>query len=263
MKKLEASLNAKRFIFTVTTGRSGSTFLTEVLSCLKDTCSTHEPRHSFAQVMRMTQGYPIVAEEFLTKKKIPSIKKRLKNKSIYAESSHLFCKGFVEPWLSSKEVPTPDLICLDRDLRKVSLSLYLLGTIPGRSWKGLQYYLAPNDPDNLTLLKKHESLHDYQICYWYCLEIEARKKHYKNLIEKQGGKCIHTSIDQLKTPKGIEAIRNTLNLPDFSYMGRRRYQKIINQVINPKTRSKKRLDITEEQLAPWEKEVEDTIVYKS
>lgn len=262
MRKI-VSLKQKRFIFTVTTGRSGSSFLTEILGCLKDTCSVHEPRPRLDRVMRMTQGYPIVAEEFLSKKKIPAIGGMLKNKSIYAESSHLFCKGFVEAWLRSDEVPTPDLICLDRDLRKISCSLLQIGTTPGRTWQGLKYYLAPNDPDNLTLIEEHDSLHDYQICYWYCLEIEARKKHYKTLIEEQGGKCIHTSIEQLKTPEGIEAVRENLNLPGFSFFGKQRYQRIINQVINPKSKEKNRLNITEKQIIAWEKEIEDKIIYKS
>jgi len=258
-----APLKYKRFIFTVTTGRSGSNFLTEILACLKDTCSVHEPRPRFDKVMRMTQGYPIIAEEFLSKKKIPAIGKRLKNKSIYVESSHLFCKGFLEPWLRIDEVPVPDLICLDRDLRKISRSLFQIGTTPGRTWHGLKYYLAPNDPDNLTLIEGHDSLHDYQMCYWYCLEIEARKKHYKALIEKHGGKCVHTSIDELKTMDGIEAVREKLSLPAFSFFGKQRYQRIINKVINPKSKEKNRLDITEEQIVGWEKELEDKIIYKS
>jgi hypothetical protein len=257
-----ASLKHKRFIFTVTTGRSGSNFLTEVLACLKDTCSVHEPRPRFDKVMRMTQGYPIVAEEFLAKKKIPAMEKKLKNKSIYAESSHLICKGFLEAWLKIDGVSTPDLICLDRDLRKISRSLLQLGTTPGRTFQGLKYYLAPNDPDNLTLIEDHGSLHDYQVCYWYCLEIEARKKHYKALIEKHGGKCVHTSIDELKTEKGIEAVRKKLSLPAFSFFGKRRYQRIINQVINPRSKEKSHLNITEEQIIAWEKELEDRIIYK-
>jgi hypothetical protein len=81
-------------------------------------------------------------------------------------------------------------------------------------------------------------------------------------VEEVGGKCIHTSIGALKTPKGISFIQDELNLPGFSLLGERRYQKTINRVINAKTEKKRALDISEAQILGWEQALEDRVSYK-
>lgn len=248
-------LSDKRFIFTVTTGRSGSNFLTEVMACLKGVVSVHEPKPRYDRVLSMVQNCPSIANEFLERKKLPYIQKQLKHHEIFIESSHLFCKGFLEPWLSYEDLPMPDLICLDRDLRKIGLSLYQLNAIPGRNLAGVKYYLSPRDNSLLTKLEDHESLNNYQLCYWYCLEIEKRKKVYADLIRSKGGTCVHTSIDELKSAEQFAKLCHELNMPGFSIMGKRRYEKIIRRVVNPKTHDKKKLDIPESQLDEWENEV--------
>jgi len=248
----------KRALFTVTTGRSGSNFLTEVLRCRRDICSLHEPSPSFDSVMSLTQRYPFVANEFLLKKKKKAIEHNLGKKLIYSESSHLFCKGFLEAWLNIDEFPIPDLICLDRDLRKVSKSLYQLNTIPARTWKGVRYYLSPGDERNLTTLPCWKNFNDYQLCFWYCLEIEARKKYYSTLISEYGGMCIHTSIESLADPDSFEKFCTELNLPGFSAFGRLRYKRIIGRMVNHKSH-KKGNELPNDQLCDWENEVLDKI----
>ena len=248
----------KRALFTVTTGRSGSNLLTEVLSCRSSICSLHEPSPSFDSVMSLVQQYPFVANEFLLKKKKKAIERSLGQKLIYSESSHLFCKGFLEAWLDIDELPIPDLICLDRDLRKVSKSLYQLNTIPARTWKGVRYYLSPSDGRNLTALPDWKSLNDYQLCFWYCLEIEARKKHYASLISEHGGLCLHTSIDKLTDSDSFEQFCTELNLPEFSVIGRLRYKRIIGRMVNHKGH-KKGGELSNDQLDEWEGEVSDRI----
>lgn len=248
-------LSNKRFIFTVTTGRSGSNFLTEIMGCLKGVLSVHEPKPRYDRVLSMVQNCPTIANEFLEQKKIPWIKHHIKNNQIFIESSHLFCKGFLEPWLSHDDLPVPDLIFLDRDLRKIALSMYQLNTIPGRNLAGVKYYLSPRDMSLMTQLESYEQLNDYQLCYWYCLEIERRKEIYGDLIKSKGGTCVHTNIDELKSKDKFAQLCEELNMPSFSILGKRRYEQIINRVVNPKTHNKKALDITRIQLNEWEEEV--------
>lgn len=234
------SLVNKRCVFTVTTGRSGSGFLAETTACLPRVLSLHEPKPKYDRVLNMVQMCPQVAREFLLKKKLPAIEKAIGNKEVYIETSHLFCKGFLEAWLDIKDLPTPDLICLDRDFRKTALSLFRLNIIPGRNWEGVKYLSYPDSKTLMTRLNGHENMSDYQLCYWYCLEIDQRKKAYKTLIESKGGRCIHTSIDKLRSEAGFEEFRKALDFPELSAIGRRKLRKIQNRVINAKSDSKKR-----------------------
>lgn len=209
-------MNPRRFIFTVTTGRSGTAYLASLLNLCRNTVGVHEPFPSFVRCMRAVQSNQELARKFLADEKIPTIFKMYRGSPIYAETSHLFCKGFLEAWLEFGSIPTPDLILLDRDLRKVALSMFSLRTIPGKNKSGLRWYLSPTDPTCLTTVYKWQELDDYQLCYWYGLEIEARKRQYAETIVQNGGKIAHTSIADLKKPGGLSRLRRELDLPNMS-----------------------------------------------
>jgi hypothetical protein len=234
------SLLNKRFIFTVTTGHSGTNFLADAAACLPRVLALHEPKPKYDRVLNMVQVCPQVAGEFLLKKKLPAIKKSIGNKQVYIETSHLFCKGFLEAWLDMKDLPVPDLVCLDSDSRKTALSMFQLNTIPGRNWEGLKYLLYPDSKNLMTRLNGHETMSDYQLCYWYCLEIEQRKKAYKKLVESKGGCCIHTSIDKLRSDAGFEEFRQALDLPELNILRKRKLRRIQGRIINAKRDLKKR-----------------------
>jgi hypothetical protein len=172
-------LREKTLVFTVTTGRSGTGLLASLLSRLPNTTALHEPDPSFISVMRTVQTRPKVAKEFLCEEKLPFIAKQ--NARVYVETSHLFCKGFLEPLLELGVRPA--LIFLRREPRDVARSMYRLNTIPGRTKKGRTYYLQPNDPDTL-FVSDSDSLTDYQLCFWYCLEIERRQQLYQVLADR-------------------------------------------------------------------------------
>jgi hypothetical protein len=176
------------------------------------------------------------------------------------ETSHLFCKGFLEAWLELSDMPVPDLVLLDRDLRKVAKSIYQLQTIPGRTQKGLIWYLSPADTGTLVKMPDWQRLNDYQLCYWYCQEIEARKKKYRSMIEQRGGRCAQTSVEALKTAKGLRQLQQTLALPAIGFSGWLSYFSNRNAVINEKSAKKKQaLSFTDEQLNEFEREVDQLI----
>ena len=50
-----------------------------------------------------------------------------------------------------------------------------------------------------------QKLTDYQLCFWYCLEIERRAQHYKRLFSQCGGNCVETTLTGLKSFKGLAA----------------------------------------------------------
>ncbi len=174
-------LKSKKLVFTVATGRCGTAFFTEMLRLVPGAVSLHEPEPEYAEVLRDVQGDPGIARTFLVDNKLPSIVDQ--DCALYIETSHLFCKGFLEPLLELGIVPA--LLWIRRAHRAVASSMFRGGTIPGRTDKGLRFYLSPEDPGVLEL-PGWQKLHDYQLCYWYCLEIERRALHYRDLYRDNG-----------------------------------------------------------------------------
>lgn len=168
-------------IFSVTPGRSGTAFLSEVLRIVPGTVSEHEPEPNFVSVMRKAQKDPRLAADFLRRRKLPAIA-RLKTKH-YVETSHLFCKGFFEPMLESR-IPF-GLVSLRRPPSQVARSLLERETVPGRTQPGLDYLLMPDDPGVLPV-RDRATLTDYQLCFWYALEIERRQLAYAQTCGREG-----------------------------------------------------------------------------
>jgi hypothetical protein len=205
--KLKTALNNKRLIFVVSTGRCGTAYLAEILRYVPNVSSHHEPKPKFSKVMRSIQQDREMAYEFWIKKKLPSIAKD--PASIYIETSHLFCKGFIEPLLALDIIP--DIILLTRPYRRVALSFCRFGSIPGRTTQGLKYLLSPTDPDVL-LLPNWQNMDDYQLCYWYCLEMERRSLKYSRLFSELGACVVKVSLDEITTVSGFENLLLGLNL---------------------------------------------------
>lgn len=239
-ERLKVGLEKKRLIFTVTTGRSGTGYLAKILSSVPDVASYHEPDPYFADVMRSTQQDVNVAYEFWIKRKLPQIVNEVA--PIYIETSHLFCKGFVEPLIELGF--TPDLILLTRPHRQVAISLYQLNTIPGRTATGLKYLLHPEDPGVLPL-PCWQTLHEYQLCYWYCLEIERRSQKYEKMFLEKNVHVAKVSLSEISTMRGFKKLLKQLDLPKLGISNWLRYLLNRNRKINIKTDRKVRLALPE------------------
>ncbi len=234
--KFISQLQQKRLIFTVTTGRSGTAYLSTVFGYARKTHSFHEPSPEYVQVLRDIQKDPKLADTFLLEKKIPAILDD--DADIYVETSHLACKGFLESWLRLGIVP--DLIIHRRSPRDVALSMYRMGTIPARTDKGLKFYLSPSDPGVLNLAD-WQRLHDYQLCYWYCLEIERRAELYKKVFGQKGARVTETTLEGLKTFVGLTNCFSDLNLKmKFpAWLTRLRFLRSIGVKVNESKETKK------------------------
>ncbi len=245
----------KRLIFTVTTGRSGTAYLSSIFGYARNAHSYHEPAPEYVQVLREAQTEPSCAHRFIVDEKIPAIAGD--SAHIYIETSHLVCKGFLESWLDLGIVP--DLIIHRRSARDVSLSLLKMGTIPGRTDKGLKFYLSPADP-NVLGLAGWESLHDYQLCFWYCLEIEKRAQRYKRLFHQHGARIAETTLAELKTFAGLEKCFSDLALQAKvpAWLTRLRFLRGSGVKVNQSKETKKDV-IVPDNLSELEQEVIDKI----
>lgn len=251
--RLVRGAQAKRLIFTVTTGRSGTGYLQHLLSMLPDVACAHEPKPNFVEAMRPAQSDSSAAERFWIDHKLPAI--ATEKSPIYVETSHLCCKGFLEPLLALGI--QPDLIVLKRSHREVAQSLYRISTVPDRTETGRRYLLCPDDPGVLPL-PGWKSMHDYQLCYWYCLEIERRAAAYEQLLLERGARVCTIALDELKTFAGFRRLLRELNLPSPSVAGWARYAWQRRAIVNPK-RSLQRDDITSLDHNQLEQEVRERI----
>lgn len=224
-----------RMIFTVTTGRSGTNYLTDILACFPGVHSVHEPYPRMEPWMHKALRDPSVGREFWEEYKLPAI--AMYGEPIYAETSHLFCKGFLEPLLELEIIP--DIVLLRRPHRKVAASLYSLDTIPGRTELGRLYYLSPEDPVLLPL-PGWERLHDYQLCYWYCLEIEKRRQLYGQRIRSLGGRVVDARLEELSRREEILRLGRELELPSPGLAGNLRLRRLLGRKVNTKSRRKSR-----------------------
>lgn len=218
-----------RLIFTVTTGRSGTAYLWRILELLPGIASRHESSPLFSELMREIQTRPEAARDFWLKRKLPAIREC--GQPIYVETGHLFCKGFLEPLLELGT--TPDLILLSRPHREVASSLLQLGTIPGRTAGGLRWYLGPEDPGVLPL-PDWRSLADYQLCYWYCLEIERRARAYGEIVRARGGRSVAVTLAEINTLAGFRRLLRELDLPRPSLYNWTKYTWNRNRILNRK-----------------------------
>jgi len=172
-----------------------------------------------------------VAYKFLIEKKLPQIVEE--SSPVYIETSHVFCKGFLEPLLDLGVIP--DLIVLTRSARLVATSLYQLNTIPGR--QNSAYYLNPDDPNTLPL-PGWKTLHDYQLCYWECLEIRRRNLMYENLIRERGARAVRVSLGELPSKTEFVRLQTELQLPALTISGERRWNLIRGQKIHVRGRDR-------------------------
>lgn len=180
-------------ILTVTPGRSGTKLLARLLDACLDIKAEHEAAPRLNYVLRTVQHAPIAARWWLIAEKLPAIAARLDGRP-YADISHLYCKGFLEPLLEMNL--RPDVIILTRPAREVALSLLAVGSIPARSVAGQLVLVGPQDP-GVVAPKSWRSFSDYQLCFWYALEIERRQALYARSLPAAGCRTFTIAMDEL------------------------------------------------------------------
>ncbi len=221
MNDISENLGNKRILCTVTTGRSGTHYLTRLLNYLPGIDVFHEEKaHPYHEVLRPAQGNAEIAREFIRTRKLPFINSQ--KQPIFAETSHLICKGFMEAFFELGI--TPDLIILTRDKRKIATSLFKLNTIPSRTDKGSMFYLQPDDP-NVISSPGWQEWSDYQLCYWYTLEIERRAQVYADYVERKGGRVCRIDLSELVEWRGYMRLIDELDLRKPGLINRLKYLK--------------------------------------
>jgi hypothetical protein len=225
---LVEKLQSKTLVFTVTSGRSGTKLLCQLLQQCTTIHAEHEPAPRLNFVMRSIALAPSAARGWLTTEKLPHIVQTMQGDA-YAETSHLTCKGFIEPLLSLGL--RPKFIILKRPAREVAASLYKMNCIPERTENGRLVLLGPTDRDVLGL-RDWQIRCDYQLCYWYALEIERRQVLYKTEFDRLGICYFETDMVGLSNWSNFSALVETIRHGEP--LSRERFQKILSIDQNPR-----------------------------
>ena len=205
---------SKKLIFTVTAGRTGTRYVAELFKTLDGVCAIHEDEPSFSHVMRPSQGHPDLAERWVLGQLLPHI--AATRHPVYVRTEHLTCKGFLEPLLALGLRPA--ILLLRRSPRRVARSYLDKDTVPGRTSLGVTYMLHPTDPGVLPL-PEYQRFSDYQLCFWYALEIERRQLHYGQLFHEQNLPVEDVTAEELNDLVRWMRCLRTLGLGDRIHGG--------------------------------------------
>lgn len=169
-----------KYIFSINSGRSGSDYLTKLLSCSTNTVSIHEG-------FPIMNGIPMVKFnndneselKTLMPLKLKQIRKSVGHKNkVYCETNHSFIKG----WgylLPDNYIPQEEIavIILRRNIQDTIYSLLRIHDIPGSSQANRTWYLPIKSEKNISNFS--ENSNPYDICKWYINEINLRAEKYK------------------------------------------------------------------------------------
>lgn len=247
---LLAALHRRELVFTITAGRTGTTYLTRLCELLPDTCSVHEPQPSYVHFLRQVQRRPALATTFLLEYKLPSI--AATTESRYVETSHLFAKGFLDPLLALGLLP--GIVLLRRHPRDIARSLLTRRTVPGRGKLGFKYLVHPGDPGVLPL-PDWTAYSDYQLCFWYALEMERRQRVYGERLAALGANVVDVTAEELHDPACFLAFAEQLRLldPHTDRAGLvRRHAQVSAKLYNANRRAEAIVrDLDAEEAAVW------------
>lgn len=187
-------LSQKELIFTVTSGQSGTKLLAVLLSEVLGIAAEHEPPPRANFVLRPTIEDSNYGLKWLIEEKLPVI--AALPGAYYAETSHLYCKAFIELLLGLGL--NLKFIILRRAATDVARSLFQMNVIPSRTEAGRLVLLSPDDPSVLAP-PNWKQFSDYQLCYWYVREIERRQAMYRSQFDLLGMKYFDMALDELTT----------------------------------------------------------------
>jgi len=203
------------FVFTISTGRSGTKTMCGLGACLDNVASFHEAHpimHGDIK-QRFNQGDEKAAEEYFVRRKLPRIVWFSRGKSVYLESNHMFIKSFCKAAIKYLG-PKMRVIILFRDPLKTALSMVGKNTIPGAG-RGNHWYLDPAWPENLLqvgdLLTQLQYQHDLFPCLWYWYEIKCRAEVF--CLRYPEIPVFRLTTDDLNSYDKVAACFNALGLP--------------------------------------------------
>jgi len=206
----------KKFIFASTTGRSGTTTLTNILASCENVSAFHEPYPIMngRALKEYNNNNKNRAENMFNYIKVPNILRSIASSDTYFESNHMFIKSYIE-FAYNYFGEKMSVIHLRRNPLEVADSIISIqnepGTVSGNHWwLGYKW--------NGNLIKIDEFLDSYTgieasflKALWYWFEIEARINYWQIKLPDLKVKKIETN--QLNNLQTVTELLDELNVP--------------------------------------------------
>ena len=217
----QSIVKMKNFVFTMTTGRSGTKYLARLLELNLPDAECYHEIHGWDRfgvdtpdLSHMTlfnsQGNVEKVQAFW-RSKLARI--AATPRQFYVETSHLLMKGgLVENLAPLTEAGTVHLVTLERDPYDTIVSFRNRFDFLDMANRWL-WYLDPEYPRNLVPWDDFFSQSHNGLCLWYILEIRARAARYEKLLSgEQRIVFHHFSLEDLRNPEGASRLLNALGV---------------------------------------------------
>lgn len=236
-----------RYIFSVSTGRAGSHYLSEIFRHVDGCVSEHEPAPKLnAAPMRAFLAGDRAPMAALMPSKIASIQERLGSQRLYVETNHCFIKGF--GWFIPDYLPHDEIgvIALHRPADKIKSSMNRVLCTPflpaGDQWmitpEATPHHVPLPPEFSFPMARFHlyrwlsrtvarpgivrrvtrgrmnvpPAIRRYQdaLVEWYIAETDARWQEYKRTFPRI--RTIDVELDELNSLDGIRRLLATFDL---------------------------------------------------
>jgi len=209
------------FVFTMTTGRSGTLYLAQLLAqnlpdaeCYHEIIGWDRFGVDTPDVSHMTlfnsQGNVEKVQAFW-RSKLARI--AATPRQFYVETSHLLMKaGLIENIAPLMAKGTVHLIALERDIHATIMSFrQRLDFVNKGNW--WLWYLDPDYPTNLVPSRDLIAAGINGLCLWYILEIRARAAHYQRLMAGKSNVVFHRfKLEELRSADGVSRLLQALGV---------------------------------------------------
>jgi len=212
----------RQFIFTMTTGRSGTAFLASLLA---ENLPDSECHHEFVgwgdfglktpDVSHMTlfnsQGNVEKVQSFW-RDKLAIIQNG--RSRFYVETSHMLMKGgLIENIAPLTRAGHVHLIDLQRDIGATIRSLKARLDMFNRGNQWL-WYLDETYPRNLSGSEKFQKYGHSGLCLWYIIEVRLRAAYYTKIVAGNPNITVHrVKLEDLAAPAGAARLLAALGAP--------------------------------------------------
>ena len=209
----------KQIVFTITTGRSGTTFLTKLLKLNLDNAEVHHERLSYLGngndspnlshfTTFNTVGNHLKVRQFW-KQKLAAI--RYGKFPVYAELSHFLSKaGLLENINYIDPSTRIDIINLRRNIFDTAWSYANRFEFTNNGYTWL-FSLDPAYRKNIVNYMPYKEYAAFGSCVWYVHEMNARSEYYRHILRDNHNIIFHdvdlTDIDQ---PMGAASLLSDL-----------------------------------------------------
>ena len=220
-KTEEAAMSGREFVFTMSTGRSGTQYLAELLHSNLPEAECH---HEILGWDRFGVDTPDLSHMtlFNSQGNVDKVRAFWRQKlarigagstPFYAETSHLLMKaGLIENLQPLSDLGRVHLIALERDAGDTIISFRNRFDFYNKgSW--WLWYLDPAYPKNLTHVDPAAMADINGICLWYIYEIRVRAAYYKRLCANVAGIVVHRfTLEEIRQRAGAARLLNALGI---------------------------------------------------